>query len=62
MPELAKIEPSQTQSRRGSGPRDQIAIAIILILLATVQALYAAKHRVTFEAILSQAAFGIIAP
>ena len=62
MPELAKIEPSQTQSKQGFGSRDQIEIATILILLASVQTLYAAKHPVTFAAILSPAAFGIIAP
>jgi hypothetical protein len=58
MTELAKIQTSQV-SRSVS---EQFAVAIIVLLLIAVQAIFIAKHTVTLNAAAAPAALGVSAP
>ena len=58
MSELAKTQ--TYQARRSAS--EQLALAIIVILLIAVQAMFIAKHTVTLNATAASAALGVNAP
>jgi hypothetical protein len=58
MSELAKIQTPRI-SRSAS---EQLAVAIIAVLLIAVQAIFIAKHTVTLNAAAAPAALGVTAP